>query len=221
MTAGGRPGMGKESDRIPDRVACLNTRSLVATLVSTHGFNCEVWQSGGVFVNGGERQAVNFVVKRHRFACGLPQIRAYRRDYRRLREALGDMVPEAVFVATRLDGVASVVVLAEARAPWFDLARPGNDAEARPLLARMPRARGQLARFVAAARGWAGEGRVVDLYGAENLVLDRDHQVRFLDSFGAFFHADLAHAVAGVDEDYQERIDISLRRLGYLESLLA
>ena len=67
----------------------------------------------------------------------------------------------------------------------------------------------------------AEEGRVLDLYGRENLVLDRDRNVRYLDSFGVFFYADLQHAVAGIDDEYQERIDISLRRLDYLQSLLA
>ena len=132
-----------------------------------------------------------------------------------------EMVPPAMFVATRINGEENMIVLAEAHTPWFDLARPGNDGEARPLLIHSPKARAQLARFVRVAREWAGQGRVIDLYGRENLVLDRDRNVRYLDSFGVFFYADLQHAVAGIDDEYQERIDISLRRLDYLQSLLA
>ena len=89
------------------------------------------------------------------------------------------------------------------------------------MLAHSPKARAQLATFVRAAREWAGQGRVIDLYGRENLVLDRDRNVRYLDSFGVFFYADMMHAIAGIDEEYQQRIDISLRRLDYVESLLA
>jgi hypothetical protein len=211
--------MARESDGIPDRVACLNTGALPATLISVRGFNCEVWQSAGVIVRDAERVRVNFVVKRHRFACPLAKVRAYQREYRRLRAALADMVPAAVFVATRVDGDPNVVVLAEARAPWFDLAQQGAEDEARPLLARMPRAREQLARFVAAARQWQREGLVVDLYGSENLVLDRDRQVRYLDSFGVFFYEDTLHAVDGADDEFAERIAVSRRRLDYVASL--
>ena len=212
--------MARESDRIPDQVACLRTEALPATLISTRGFNCEVWQSAGIIVRGEERSAVNFVVKRHREPCDRRKVRAYQREYRRLRAALGRIVPDAVFVATRIDGEPSVVVLAEACAPWFDLARPGNEDEARPLLARMPNARRQLGRFTRAARAWADEGRVVDLYGRENLVLDRDLNVRYLDSFGVFFYEDMLHAVADDDGMLASRIELSLRRLEYVESLL-
>ena len=109
--------MSLDSDRIPGQVACLNTAALPATLVSTRGFNCEVWQSAGIIVSDGARSSVSFVVKCHREPCDVRKIRAYRREYSRLREALGDMVPEAIFVATRIDGEPSVVVLAQACLP--------------------------------------------------------------------------------------------------------
>lgn len=211
--------MAGDGDRIPGEVACLLNEALPATLVSTRGFNCEVWESAGVIVTGGERRSLNFVVKRHRFPCDLRKIRAYRREFRCLRDALGSMVPEAVFIATRVDGDANVVVLAEACSPWFDLAHPGNEDEVRPLMRRMSRVRSQLRRFTRAAREWAGQGRVVDLFGHQNLVLDRDLNVRYLDSFGVFFYADTLHAVAGEDDLLASRIEVSLTRLAYLESL--
>ena len=212
--------MALETDRIPGEVACLNTGALPATLVSTRGFNCEVWKSGGIIFSNGARHVVSFVVKRPRFPCDVRRIRVYRREYLRLRTALGDTVPEALFVATRVDGKPSVVVIAEACTPWFDLAHPGNEDEVRPLMQRMSRVRTQLSRFTAAARAWEDEGRVVDLFGHENLVLDRDFNVRYLDSFGAFFYPDTLHAIAGDDELLASRIDISLSRLRYLESLI-
>jgi hypothetical protein len=212
--------MAMESDRIPDRVACLNTRALPATLISTRGFNCEVWQSAGVIVTAGGRFPVDFVVKRHRFACTLPKLKVLNREYRTLRDTLEEMVPAAVFVATRIEGEQNVVVLAQTCTPWFDLARPGNADEAQPLLARLPKARAQLARFVRAARRWADEGRVLDLYGRENLVLDRDRNVRYLDSFGVFFYESLLYLLAEVDESLKAKIDLSLERLAYLEYLL-
>jgi len=213
--------MARDSDHLSEEVACLNTQAMLATLVSTIGFNCEVWQCGGVIIAHGERETINFVVKQHRFACDQYKLRVYQRDYRRLRAALADMVPSALFVATRINEENNMVVLAEAHTPWFDLARPGNEDEARPLLAHSPKARAQLARFVRVVRKWASEGRVIDLYGRENLVLDRDRNVRYLDSFGVFFYTDMMHAVAGIDDDYQARIDASLDRLDYLQSLLA
>jgi hypothetical protein len=212
--------VAQDSDQIPDEIACLNTRDMLATLISTVGFNCEVWQCAGIIVNEGLRTSIDFVIKRHRFECDQYKRRVYQRDYQRLRGALAEMVPPALFVATRINNEDNMIVLAQAHRPWFDLAHEGNEDEARPLVRHSPKARAQLARFVAAARQWASEGRVIDLYGRENLILDRDRNVRYLDSFGVFFYADMVNAVAGVDEEYQERVDISERRLDYVESLL-
>jgi hypothetical protein len=212
--------MSRENDRIADDIACLDRQVVLSTLVSTVGFNCEVWQSSGVIDHDGDRTKVDFVIKRHRFACDLRRLHAYRRDYRRLREALEEMVPSALFVATRINGQDNMIVLAQAHTPWFDLARIGNDDEARPLLEQLPRAKAQLARFVRVARAWADQGRVIDLYGRENLVLTRQRNVCYLDSFGVFFYDDMRYAVAGIDDEYQERIDISLQRLGYLQTLV-
>lgn len=215
-----KPRPGLEDDRMPDPVACLNTRAMPATLVSSRGFNCEVWQSAGTIVRGDSRRSVNFVVKQHREPCSLHKVRAYRREYQVLKTALEELIPDAWFVATRVNGRPGAVVLAEACSPWFDVANPGNEGELRPLLERMPRVRGHLQRFVAAARRWGQEGRVVDLYGHENLVLDRAFNLRYLDSFGVFFYEDMLHVVAGEDELLRSRIDVSRRRLRYLENLL-
>ena len=52
-------------------------------------------------------------------------------------------------------------------------------------------------------------------------MLDRDQRIRYIDSFRVFFFADMLHVLAHPDEDLKERIDLSLRRLEYLEHLLA
>ncbi len=212
--------MRNDHARIDGDVACLNTDALAATLLSTVGFNCVVWKAAGYLMHSKRVTSLDMVIKCHRDACSMPRIRAYRRDYDRLREVLGELVPEAQFIATKVNGNNSVVVLAKAREPWFDLANPTHEEEARPLFERLMRAREQLTLFVAAARSWQSDGRLIDLYGRDNLVLDRNFDVAYLDSFGVFFHTDLMHAIDGVDEEIQARIEISERRLEYLESLL-
>lgn len=132
-------------------------------------------------------------------------------------------LPATRFVHTEVDGEPSVVVIARTHTPWFNLANPSNEEEAVPLLRRLGRARDQLRRFIAAARGWHGDRdpRVIDLFGVDNLVLDRGYQLRYLDSFGVFFHESLLHLLAEVDEELKYKIDLSLRRLDYLEHLLS
>ncbi len=215
--------MSKENDRLSASVACIDAESLPLTLVSTAGFHCEVWRSAGVIVRDGRREPVDFVLKCARERCPPAYTRVLARDHRRLREALDDIVPAALFVSTRIDGEPSVVVFAETCHPWFDLANPWNEEEALALLRRLPLARDQLARFVAAARGWAStaEERVIDLHGEQNLVLDRDRRVRYLDSFGVFLFPDLLETLAEDDESLRERIEVSRGRLVYLERLLA
>lgn len=212
--------MSAEGNRIEGDIGCLNTESLPATLVSTAGFNCDVYQTAGVMRWRNSVTRLNLVVKRHRFVCSLARIRAYQRDYQRLRSVLDTLIPKAVFVATRIDDDDNVVVLAESREPWFDLANPTHEEEVRPLFERLKRAREQLARFVVAARNWEHEGRLIDLYGRDNLVLDRNLDIYYLDSFGVFFHTDLAHAIDSLDEETELRMQRSRRRLDYLESLL-
>ena len=217
-------GVGKESDRLSHEVACIDSRGLPLTLVSTAGFHCEVWRSAGVIVRDGRREPVDFVLKRYRESCPPAYVRILARDHRRLREALDDIVPRAIFVTTRIDGETSVIALAETCQPWFDLANPGNEEEAREMLRRLPMARDQLRRFVAAARDWAGQpdARVIDLHGEQNLVLDRDRRVRYLDSFAVFLFPDVLDAIGdGDDEAFRERIEVSMARLDYLDRLVA
>jgi hypothetical protein len=214
-------GSGREVDRLPVRIACLEIGHLPFTLVSTSGFHCEVWQSLGWIVEGGQRVELDFVLKRYLRGADLPQVRVLNREYRTLRARLGEIVPETVYVATRIDGVESVVALCETCMPWFDLANPGNEDEALPLLERHRRALSDVVRCTRAARAWyeAGE-RMIDLFGTENLVLDRSYRARYVDSFHVFLYADVLHTLPETDPDLRNRVEVSLRRLEYLERVV-
>ncbi|MCB1909986.1 MAG: hypothetical protein KDH15_21705 [Rhodocyclaceae bacterium] len=210
-------------DRIPGEIACLPIERLPASMISDVGNHCQVWRQGGGFVQGGKRTTTDLVIKKFRQDCSFAEARVYAREHRRLREALDDMIPATVFVHTRVDGQHSVVAIAEAVSTWFNVANPHNEGEAVPLLARLERSREQLRRFVAAAHRWrdSDDPKVIDLYGIDNLVLDRDYQLRYLDSFGVFFHESLLYMLAEMDHELKTKIDLSLARLEYLEHLLA
>lgn len=210
-------------DRILTRVGCLDTEGLIATLIPATGYHCEVWKSVGAVVWGDRRERLEIVIKIHYQPCSLQETRLYGLQYRRLKQALGEIVPEAEFVATEVNGQTGLIVIAEAVSPWFNLANPANEEETIQLLRRTPRARDQLTRFLAAAHHWYREDdarRVIDLYGLDNLVLDRNHEVRYIDSFEVFFNEDLLDMLPGEDSALRERIEISLRRLDYLDYVL-
>ncbi|MCW8920759.1 MAG: hypothetical protein OQK68_04705, partial [Sedimenticola sp.] len=63
--------------------------------------------------------------------------------------------------------------------------------------------------------------KVIDLYGLDNLVLDKNKDVRYLDSFEVFFHEDMLYIIDDPCDDLREKINVSLRRLEYLEDMLA
>lgn len=214
--------MSRDTDRIPQDIACLETERMPAVLMSLTGYHCEVWQTRGRLVRDGQQVGLDVIIKCHKTPCALAEVRMLHADYRRLRTSLGNIVPRATFVATLVDGQPNVVVLAEVVQPWFNIANPTNEADAVPLLRRLTVARRQLATFVTAARAWyAGpEMRVIDLWGIDNLVLDRAQRVRYIDSFRVFFFADMLHLLAEPDPDLRERIELSLLRLDYLEHLL-
>lgn len=213
--------MAEDSDHIGSRVACLDTSGLLATLVATAGYHCDVWRSMGIVVRNGERAPLDIVIKVYRGACSLAEAGVYHNQYRLLKAALGEIVPEAVFVATKVDGVPSIIVIAESITPWFNLANPANEEETVPLLRRLPRVRAQLGRFLTAARRWQQNGRVIDLYGLDNLVLDRTDTLRYVDSFEVFFFPDMLELLDELDEALRRRIELSLARLDYLDYVLA
>jgi len=202
-------------------IACLNLGSRGIELKSTIGYHCDVWQMTMQRRRG--RPAVDLVIKKYRAPCGLRQVRVLDKDYRRLKSNLEDIIPDTVFVAVNAARGRSVIAICRAVVPWFNLANPINEDDAVPLLRTLPKARNQLLRFVHAARKWSFEkhGKIIDLYGLDNLVLDTNREVRYLDSFHVFFYLDMHKYVdAGADDSLLYRMQISRNRCEYLEHLM-
>ena len=214
--------MAKELDRIGNQIPCLDTDNIAATLVSSSGFHCNVWQSIGVMRRSNSASVLNFVIKVYRGPCSFRETRIYQRQYAMLRAELGVIVPQALFICAEIDQQVSVIVLAEAVSTWFNIANPANEEEAVPLLRKLPKAQDQLRLFLQTASAWrqAEDSRVIDVYGYDNLVLDRHYQIRFIDSFEAFFNPDLLYILDQPDPLLKQRIDIALQRLDYLDFLL-
>ena len=216
-----QPETGREVDRLSVDIPCLDARRIPFTLVSTSGFHCEVWRSAGSIVSESERVELDFVLKRHLRPCTYRQAKVLQREYTTLRCALGEMIPQSTFLFTDVNGEENVVALCETCAPWFDLANPGNEDEALHLLSRAPRALADLSRFTETARVWyEREDRLVDLFGKENLVIDRSHRVRYIDSFHVFLYTDVLHTLAEIDPELELRRNIGVNRLEYLERMV-
>ncbi len=205
-----------------DDIACLNTHQIPAILISTTGFHCKVWQSTMLLVHDGGTKTIDYVIKKCNDPCSLREIEILNRDYREIKARLGEIIPTAIFVSTRVDGREGAIAIAETVYPWFNLANPANEEEAIPLLGKLPKARDQLELFLTAAREWytQNNGKIIDLYGIDNLILDRNSRIKYIDSFSVFFYEDLLYLCDEVDAELQERINISLKRRDYLEYLL-
>lgn len=211
--------MSADAERLPP-IACLNTATFRASLISTTGYHCEVWQVSGMLMRRAEKVPLDVVVKHHLESAAWSDIRVLQKEYSMLRRALGNVVPRAIFIHSVVDGSPNVLVVAKAVQPWFNLANPVNEADAIPLLRRLPRARKKLRRFVRVANRWYEEqGLVIDLYGLDNLVLDVDRKIRYVDSFRVFFYEDLLYALDKADPELEERIKLSRTRLDYLRHL--
>lgn len=216
---------GREEDRPALDIACLDPRSRRAALVSTGGNHCLVWRSARKRSAGVDDEpytdfVLKYPIEHHEDA----DARILVRQYRVLRDALGDIVPEALFVMSCIDGHPNLFVLARAVNVWFNIANPANREEALGLLREYPWARAQLDRFVKQARRWrqGPNPRVVDLYGIDNLIMDNERNIRYVDSFYVFFFEDMLHLLGGEpDHELEDRIRVSLQRLAYLEDILA
>ena len=205
-------------------IGCLDTEHLRAVLMPSSGYHCDVWRVSRVMVHeAGRRSSLDYVIKRHREPAGLQDARILHNDYLKLKADLEDIVPDAVFLWTQVGDAANCVVIAEAVHPWFNIANPANEEDLIPLLARLPKAQVQLEAFLDAARRWDNEeGRVIDLWGLDNLVLDVNHEIRYIDSFRVFFFEDLLHAIESEDDDdgLAEKINVSRQRRLFLQYIL-
>ena len=211
--------MSKESDRIASSIACLNTNNLPATLISTAGSHCEVWQCLRSRLKDDKIEHFDFVIKRHYQACSLQEVRVLAKDNVLLKEKLGEIIPETLYVRTLVNNEPNVIVLAETFIPWFNVANPLNESEVIPLFRKLVRAQDQLRYFVEVSLQWyKEEGKIIDLFGVDNLILTKRQQLKYVDSFGVFFYEDLLKY--SDDDSLKEKIDLSLRRLHYLEYVL-
>lgn len=203
-----------------DDVACLNAARRGLELKSTVGHHCDVWQLS--VHRGRGRRPYDLVIKKYRGQCSIRQTQVLDRDYRRLKSSLEDIVPNTIFVPVKSDAGTTVIAVSHAVVSWFNIANPINEGDAVPLLRKLPKARNQLMRFCHAARKWAHEkhGRIIDLYGLDNLVLDTNREICYLDSFHVFFYADMGRFLDEHDDQLSRRMQISVNRFEYLEHLL-
>jgi hypothetical protein len=225
MTVADDPTQGREDDRPALDVSCLNPKCRRAALVSTTGNHCQVWRGTRKHEDARDGESyTEFVIKYPIDRYSDADTRILASQYQELRAKLGDMVPEALFVFSCIDDQPNLFIVARAVNVWFNIANPQNREEAVGLLREYPLARAQLVQFVLQAARWR-EGpnpRVIDLYGLDNLVMDNQRQIRFVDSFYVFFFEDMLHLLGGEpDYDLQEKIEVSLQRLAYLEQILA
>lgn len=215
--------MGRSNLLIPNDIGCLDTSKLRAQFISGLGFHCDAWQVTRVILREERKRLIrNYIIKRYRQPCTMREIQIYQNDYMELRAQLGEIIPKAMYLQTRVDGTVTVLAVARAVTRWFNLANPAFESEVVPLLQRLTKARAQLQDFVAAAHRWyrSSEMKVIDLWGVDNLVLDNKQNVRYLDSFNVFFYPDMFHAIDEPNDLLEEKISVSRKRLEYLEYLL-
>ncbi|MEW8238865.1 MAG: hypothetical protein AB2727_11780 [Candidatus Thiodiazotropha taylori] len=209
-------------------IACLDHSRFRATLISTIGSHCEVWRSSKrheKLVDGEvETSYTEFVIKWPYTDYSENETKLLARHYRQLKDTLDEIIPDALFVVTKINGRASVLVLAQAINVWFNIANQQNEEEAIKLLCANPKARIQLSRFVKAAQAWrkSDNPKVIDLFGIDNLVMDTNRDIHFLDSFFVFFFEDTFHLIDGCEEDTElaDKVNLSIKRMNYLERLL-
>ena len=219
---------GKESDFLKADIACLNPQALHATLISSVGNHCQVWRTSKRDENPSpeiqeeDPAYLEFVIKYPVIHYSDSEIRLLARHYRLLKQQLDDIIPDALFFISRINGRRNICVLAKAVNIWFNIANPQFEEEAIPLLKEYPKARNQLERFITTVDALRNSDspRLIDLYGLDNLVLDNNREIRFVDSFDVFFFEDMIELFQDTDPELQMKIDISLERLVYLKKIL-
>jgi hypothetical protein len=220
---------GKETDQMVVDIACLDHNRIRATLVSTIGSHCEVWRSSKRYeelVDGDIKSGyTEFVIKWPLVDYSKTETKLLARHYHQLKETLDEIIPNALFVVTKINNRPSLFILAKAINIWFNIANQQNEEEAIQLLCANPKALIQLSRFVKAAQAWRNSDnpRVIDLFGLDNLIMDTNREIYFLDSFFVFFFEDTFYLIDDNEDSSElvEKVNLSNKRLIYLEHLLA
>ena len=213
---------GKEGDFLKAGIACLKPGSLRATLVSNRGSHCEVWRTSMRHPSKKKSSPyLEFVIKYPRGSHSRAEISMLSRHYTLLRNDLEDIIPQALFFVTEIGGKPNVAVIAEAVDIWFNIANPHNREEAVTLLSAHPKALNQLGRFIEAAKQWrtSADPRIIDLFGVDNLVMNTNREIRYLDSFFVFFFEDMLDMFDERDDVLENCVKISLERLAYLDAI--
>ena len=97
---------GREEDRPSLDIACISPKHRHAALVSTAGNHCKVWRSTlKRHADDVDDGYVEYVIKYPVDRYGLADARILVKQYRLLRDALGEIVPEALFVMSCIEGV--------------------------------------------------------------------------------------------------------------------
>lgn len=210
-------------DKDPEvvNISCVNFNDFPAMLISTQGTYCNVWRRTS-HINGGYSSIIrDVVIKQHIGECRRREIETLNRHYHTLRQSLGSIVPATIFIQTMIDGSSSVLAISEAVNVWFNVANPLNQEELYHLMQQHPQIRDQLEVFTEfATDSREFDGRIIDLFGMDNLVLDHNFNVRYLDSFFVFFYEDMLDMI-DKDDILNDQIVLSLKRLEYIEHLLS
>ena len=94
MASADEVAQGREDDRPALDVACLSPRCRRAALISTSGNHCQVWRGSRKNTDGGEDDTyTEFVLKYPLDRYSYADARILARQYRLLRDALGEIVP--------------------------------------------------------------------------------------------------------------------------------
>jgi len=214
----------KEQDYLDVEINCLDPQLLHATLVSSAGSHCEVWRTSKRYQHDDEQFShYDFVIKYPTVFQSTAEIKILQRDYNRLKHELEEIIPEALFFITDINQQKNVCVIAEAVDIWFNIANPQNHEEALELLRNNRRAYDQLERFIRCANQWrhADNARLIDLYGVDNLIMDRNYQIRYIDNFFVFFYEDMLDMMDEYEsQSLSKQIETSISRLEYLQELL-
>lgn len=141
------------------------------------GTNCEGFH---LFFRRGERE-VKFFAKRG-FIRGVP-IAELQEEYTFLKKHFGTIVPNQAFFN---DPEGSVVVIYSPVLIKSDIFNEHNKEYILETIRKNKSLRDQIRFFIQKYKRIANEGKILDLFGEENLVISEDNKLHYIDSFIIF-----------------------------------
>lgn len=174
-----------KSPNLSEEVPCISPKAFIRKN-TRNGSHCENYHA----YTQGDKTAHTYVKKSFSLISD-DDLNRYKKEYDEIKLRLGEIVPNATYIRAKVGQTLGALVLAEPIKITTDMLSEENKPYILEVLKSNPQTRQQLEDLLDAFDEWLAKGKVLDLSdnGEENVVLDENQNLHYIDSFDVFLNS--------------------------------